>query len=340
MLTKQSRHLNASSSTLKHVVTLPLESQPRLRVVTAFGEHGDSPEPDGRRTVAVVAHAGLGISRLGGAPNRMSMRRAARLAPDAVEVDICASADGALVLHHDMHTRDGMPLTALKLRELRRQCKGLLTLDEGIAELSADTRLVLDLKATEAVEPLANWLLRRDDSSRMVVCSERVDALRALTLRAPSTQIWQTFPNIGRHAHERVARVVAGLLAHRGRDAVRIAGDVAQVLGRMHLQPADALARLAGVPWRRLLPRLMGAVRDDLGACGVAVHHASVTPDLCCAARELGLTVTAWTVNEPEIARRLAACGVDMITTDRVTAVRRVVHTRPRLVGASREAVG
>lgn len=322
------------------MVTLPLESQPRLRVVTAFGEHGDSPEPDGRRTVAVAAHAGLGISRQGGAPNRVSMRRAARLAPDAVEVDVCATADGALVLHHDLRTPDATPLTELTLRQLRRRCKGLLTLEEGVAELAAGTRLVLDLKATEAVEPLAEWLLGRHDGSRMVVCTERVDALRALTLRAPSAQIWQTFPVLGRHAHERVARVVAGLWAHRGRDAVRIAGDVAQVIGRMRMQPTDALSRLAGVPWRRLLPRLMAAVRDDLGGCGVAVHHASVTPELCSAARAHGLTVTAWTVNEPDIARRIAACGVDMITTDRVAAIRRVVHTRPRLVVASREAVG
>lgn len=321
------------------MVTLPLGGEPRLHVVTAFGEHGDSPEPCGRRTVAVVAHAGLGISRQGGAPNRVSMRRAARLAPEAVEVDVCATADGALVLHHDLRTPDGTPLTELKLRELRRMCKGVMTLDEGIAQLSTDTRLVLDLKAARAVEPLAEWLLGRDDSSRMVVCTERVDALRALTLRAPSAQIWQTFPNIGRHAHERVARVVAGLFAHRGRDAVRIAGDVAQVIGRMRMQPTDAFARLAGVPWRRLLPRLMAAVREDLGGCGVAVHHASVTPELCSAARAHGLTVTAWTVNEPDIARRLAACGVDMITTDRVSAIRRVVHTRPRLVSASYEAV-
>lgn len=321
-------------------MTVPAGTQPRLRVVTAPAEDGHSGRGRGRRPVAIVAHAGLGISRPGGAPNRVTLQRAARLGVEAVEVDICATSDGVLVLHHDARTQLGIPLGSLKLRELRRLQGGLLTLDEGLDHLDSATRLVLDLKSTEAVEPLARWLLRRPDSSRMFVCTERVDALRALTLRAPAAQIWQTFPNVGRHAHERVARVVAGLFAHRGRDALRIAGDVAGVIGRIRMQPNDTIARLAGVPWRRLLPRLMDAVRDDLGGCGVSVHHALVTHELCAAAHANGLTVAAWTVNEPEVATRVAECGVDMITTDRVQAIRRVVHTRPRLIGGAREAVG
>lgn len=321
------------------MVTVPAGTQPRLRVVTAPGEDGDS-RGERRRRPVIVAHAGLGISRAGGAPNRVTLQRAVRLGVDAVEIDICATSDGALVLHHDARTQLGVPFSTLKLRELRRAHGGPLTLDEGVAELDSTTRLVLDLKTADAVEPLARWLLRRSDTSRMFVCTERVDALRALTLRAPSTQIWQTFPNVGRHAHERVARVVAGLFAHRGRDALRIAGDVAGVIGRIRMQPNDTLARLAGVPWQRLLPRLMGAVRDDLGGCGVSVHHALVTPELCAAARANGLTVTAWTCNEPEVAKRVASCGVDMITTDRVQAIRRVVPTRPRLLTGSHEAAG
>lgn len=321
-------------------MTVPSGTQPRLRVVTAPAEDADGEGTRGRRPIAIVAHAGLGISRPGGAPNRVTLQRTARLGVEAVEVDICATSDGALVLQHDARTQLGIPLAALKLRELRRMKGGPLTLDEGVAELDSGTRLVLDLKSVEAVEPLARWLQRRPDSSRIFVCTERVDALRALQLRAPSAQIWQTFPNVGRHAHERVARVVAGLFAHRGRDALRIAGDVAGVVGRIRMQPNDTLARLAGVPWRRLLPRLMDAVRDDLGGCGVSVHHALVTAELCTAAHANGLTVTAWTVNEPEVAKRVSECGVDMITTDRVQAIRRVVHTRPRLIGGSREAVG
>ena len=320
-------------------MTVAAGAQPRFRVVTAPAEDGDSGGEHGRRTVAIVAHAGLGISRPGGAPNRVTLQRAVRLGVEAVEIDVCATSDGALVLHHDEHTQLGIPLSTLKLRELRRGNGGPLTLDEGVDILEPGTRLVLDIKSAEVVEPLARWLLRRPDSSRMFVCTERVDALRALTLRAPSTQIWQTFPNVGRHAHERVARVVAGLFAHRGRDALRIAGDVAGVIGRIRMQPNDTLARLAGVPWRRLLPRLMGAVRDDLGGCGVSVHHALVTPELCAAAHANGLTVTAWTCNEPEVAKRVAECGADMITTDRVQAIRRIVPTRPRLLAGTHEAV-
>lgn len=282
-----------------------------------------------RHLVALVAHAGLGISRPCGAPNRTTLGRAARAGVQAIELDICTTADGVLVLQHDLRTSRGIPVSTMTLRSLRRRGAWPLTLDEGVDHLDPGMRLVLDLKTGDSVEPLARWLLRRPDASRFVVCTERVDVLRRLALRVPPAQIWQTFPHVGRRAHERLARVIAGIIAQHGRRAVSLAGDLAGVVGRLRMQPNDRLARLAGVPWSRLLPRLMSAVRDDVGACGVSVHHALVTPELCAAARTEGLTVTAWTVNEPEVARRVAACGVDMITSDRVRAIRRAVPTRP-----------
>lgn len=313
------------------MVTVPAGAHPRLHIVTASGTHDDDARNE-RHLVALVAHAGLGISRPCGAPNRTTLRRTTRSAAEAVELDICTTADRALVLQHDLHTARGIPLSTLTFRDVRRRSTCPLTLDEGVDELDPGTRLVLDLKTVDAVEPLARWLLRRPDASRFVVCTERVDALRQLTLHVPSAEIWQTFPHVGRRAHERLARVIAGMFAQHARRAVSIAGDVAGIVGRIGMQPNDTLARLAGVPWSRLLPRLMSAVREDLGACGVSVHHALVTSELCAAARAEGLTVTAWTVNEPDVARRVAACGVDMITSDHVAAIRRVVPTRPQVL--------
>jgi glycerophosphoryl diester phosphodiesterase len=312
--------------------------QPQLHIVTP-AQRADAKVRSGGHLISVVAHAGLGISRPGGAPNRTTLQRASRAGVDAVELDLCTTADQALVLHHDLRTPRGMPLSALTLPEIRRRGGSPLTLDDGIEQLSSGQRIVLDLKTSDAVMPIARWLVQRPDASRFVVCTERVDALRALSLRAPSAQIWQTFPNIGRGTHERVAHMFASLFAERGRRAAGLAGDLAGVIGRMRLQPNVSLTRLAGVPWRRLLPRLMGAVRDDLGACGIAVHHALVTPELCEAAHTQGMTVTAWTVNEPDVARRVAATGVDMITTDRVNAIRRAVPTRPHVLTGGRNRV-
>ena len=281
--------------------------------------------------VRVVAHGGLGVHRRGGAPTRTTLRRALRLGVDTVEVDVCATADGAVVLHHDARTPLGTPMSDVALRQLRRFDPEVLTLDEAMEEL-ASIRVVLDLKTPQTVAPLTSWLHDNVGHHDVVVCTERVDALRAIVRDAPRTRIWQTFPNVGERKHERVTMVLAALLAHRGRDAVRVAGDIAGVIPQLSSGREGAWSRLAGVPWRRLLPDLLETVRYDLSACGIAVHHALVTPDLCIAAHALDLSVTAWTVNETCVARRVASCGVDMITTDDVGAVRRALPARPQLL--------
>lgn len=71
------------------------------------------------------------------------------------------------------------------------------------------------------------------------------------------------------------------------------------------------------------------AAFDQLEALDLAVahghralhpRHEAVTPDLVAAARDRGLTVTAWTVDDPERIRELAAAGVDAVITNDVRA--------------------
>ncbi|MDZ4278700.1 MAG: glycerophosphodiester phosphodiesterase, partial [Dehalococcoidia bacterium] len=54
----------------------------------------------------------------------------------------------------------------------------------------------------------------------------------------------------------------------------------------------------------------------SLGAQGVAVHHGAVTPELVRAAHLRELRWSTWTVNARTDVRRVAAAGVDAITTD------------------------
>lgn len=54
---------------------------------------------------------------------------------------------------------------------------------------------------------------------------------------------------------------------------------------------------------------------DDIG---VAVRHTLLTADAVTRLHSRATTVAAWTVNEVPRARKLAAIGVDVITTDRV----------------------
>lgn len=53
-----------------------------------------------------------------------------------------------------------------------------------------------------------------------------------------------------------------------------------------------------------------------LGCSQVGIYYALITPTLLEIAKVYGLTVTAWTVNEVDVAKRLIEMGVDCVITD------------------------
>jgi glycerophosphoryl diester phosphodiesterase len=69
------------------------------------------------------------------------------------------------------------------------------------------------------------------------------------------------------------------------------------------------------------------AERDSLAA-GISCRESLLTPQGVARARELGLAVVAWTVDDPERAAELASWGVDGITTHRVSELRSLFDAR------------
>ncbi|MDP9071866.1 MAG: glycerophosphodiester phosphodiesterase [Actinomycetota bacterium] len=57
------------------------------------------------------------------------------------------------------------------------------------------------------------------------------------------------------------------------------------------------------------------AAASDGGHTALHPHHHGVTPELVTAVHDVGLVVTAWTVDEPERIRWLADAGVDAVIT-------------------------
>lgn len=269
-----------------------------------------------------VAHAGLGIGRPGGAPDASTLRQAVHLRADRVELDVCATADRRLVLRHDECVGE-VPIATLGLAELRWREPRLLTLDEGMEHLG-DLPLLLDVKTGPTAPVLAAWLHGRRDLSRFAVCTESRAALLALRGGVPRVERWRSFPDIGLRRREHVVRVCGALLGHRrpghaafvARELVASARDVVA-------RRDEGIARAGGVPWRRLLPLHLGTLSREVAAAGICVHHWLLTPHLVEAAVALRLPVSTWTVNDATALRRIARCGaVDMVTTDRVAAMR------------------
>ena len=91
---------------------------------------------------------------------------------------------------------------------------------------------------------------------------------------------------------------LTGLLAHRGAERIGGVGAVA--------------------------PRLRAQGVNDLG-----IERTLLTPEAVRAARDAGLSIGVWTVNEPEELRAALAAGLDYVTTDQPDLALRLRGARP-----------
>lgn len=253
----------------------------------------------------------------------MTLRAALELRVDRVELDVCTTADGRLVLRHDECITDDLPIDQVRLGDLRWLEPGLLTLDEGLEHLGS-VPVLLDVKTDSTAPVLARWLRRRRDLSRFVVCTESLPALLRVRDDARRVERWRSFPDIGVRRREHVARVCGALLGHRGPGhAAYVARELVASARDIVARRDEGIARAGGVPWRRLLPLHLSRLCREVSAAGICVHHWLLTPHLVEAAGVLRLPLTAWTVNDARALQRIAECGtVDMVTTDRVAAMR------------------
>lgn len=148
-----------------------------------------------------------------------------------------------------------------------------------------------------------------------------------------------------RYRGERIPTLAETLAVTKGR--MRLVVEIKQegIASRVveAIRAADALADVTVISFgletcravRNLEPRipvgwLTGDIRDDTDSAADAliqaalsahaqflnVAHAAVTEALLCRARPAGLSVWAWTVNDPGRVRELARAGVAAITSD------------------------
>jgi glycerophosphoryl diester phosphodiesterase len=235
-----------------------------------------------------IGHGGLAGTRPGGAPTRATLDQAVGLGLDLLELDVCITADGVLALRHDGALPSGRPVTAVPLTELRATDPELLTLDDAVEHLAGRVAVLLDVKGTAAVAPLAGWLAERSPGPGFAVCTDGRAALLHFRDRVPEVARWRTLPEVGEGRDSRRRRIVAGLL-------------------------------------RRWLPPRVRPLAAEVGAVALSVDHWVLTASLCRAAHDADLSVAAWTVNRPEHARRAHRCGADLITTDRVVEMRAAI---------------
>jgi glycerophosphoryl diester phosphodiesterase len=270
-------------------------------------------------TVRWIAHAGLAAARPGGTPTRETLAAAVRLHVDWIELDVCVTADGRLVVRHDSRLPGGRRVEAITRAELRRQGVDLLTLDEATDVLGRRVPIMLDIKGRGVTRPLARWLARRRDPEAFVVCSGNAEDLLELRRRAGHVARWPSLPDLPGGSPQRLARILRLVCRPRGSAAMAAGVRTAAV---ERCWGWHELCDLAAMAWRHELPGRVPHLANEVGAAGLTVAYRAISPELCSAAERLRLPVAAWTVNRVETAREVRRCGVAVIVTDRVVPLR------------------
>jgi glycerophosphoryl diester phosphodiesterase len=252
--------------------------------------------PVGSEPLALVA-AHRGGAALWAENSLHGFRNAIALGVDALEFDLHMTADGEVIVLHDP-TLERTTTGRGAVRDLKRADLAALKLrapdgsvgEEQIATLSA----VLDLAAPAAVELMPEIKVDAN-RQRYDGIEEKVLALlrsRGLLERA-TVQAFQ--PETIRRLRQLEPRARTMFLMGRG--------DVE----RMRVRPAEAVRRAR-----------------ELGATDLGMNHRLIDADVVSAARDAGIRLSAWTVNEDADIHRMLALGVGVIMSDRPDLVKRL----------------
>ncbi|MBO0840830.1 MAG: glycerophosphodiester phosphodiesterase [Sciscionella sp.] len=242
------------------------------------------------------AHRGWHTGELSGLENSMSaFRRAIYEGYRYLEIDVHATLDGVVVVHHDPmldRTTDSYgPIAALPWSAVRRARIGgvepVPRLDELLAELPS-ALLNIDVKADSAVQPTIEVLNRTGAVDRVCVASFSDSRLRTVRMLGGPNLLTSMGP-----------RSVA---------ALRFGG------------------RFPVLPTRRMISGRMAQVPETHTVGGRRITV--VNQRMIHTAHEYGCEVHVWTVDDEPTMHRLLDLGVDGLITDRPDVLRAVLHAR------------
>jgi glycerophosphoryl diester phosphodiesterase len=254
--------------------------------------------------VTIVAHRGASYD----APENTiaAARLGWKQGADAVELDIHLTKDGQLAVMHDFNAKRtagrDVAIAEATFAELRQLDAGswkdskftgekIPNLDEFIATIPAGKRLFVEIKTGPEIIPALEAALKRTNAGpdRITLISFNYDSLRVAKERMPQyASYW--------------------LVSYRSPEAAAKAAKAAK--------PGDANAKApapASPPFEELVAKIRAAKIDGLDL----QHTWPVTPDQAKKLKADGLQLHVWTVDDPAIAKRWMALGVDSITTNR-----------------------
>jgi len=251
---------------------------------------------------------------------------ALRHGADGVEVDLCITADDAVVVHHDLRlnpdtTRDARgrwvtgraPIRALKRAELRRFDVGRLR-PGSVTALRFAGQTPVDGARIPLLEEFVDWMAQRGAGATL-----------NLECKSDPRQ-----PELAPPPGDYAARVADELARLRPVGPIFLQSfDWALVAAlKQAMQRRQLPCKTGFTTPRPLTPARLQAARDA-GVEVFSCDYRGLTQTLLHQARDMGLEVCAWTVNAEADIARMAEWGVDTVTTDYPERARKLPTVDP-----------
>lgn len=217
---------------------------------------------------------------------------------EMIEVDVRRTLDGSLVLCHDPAPRGStIAVRASTLAELRAAPEPLATLDEALAAARGRTRLNLDIKEPDIADDVIERVRAHAAEDACIISSLEPQAIARFGEIAPSIPRFLSYPK-----------------------------DYGNASRKAYMTPA---VNAAVALMRMTLPRRLRGMIRPLPGTSATIFHKLVTPGLVGVAHALGVSLYTWTVDDLEEMRRLAAMGVDGITSNRPDLLAQLARETP-----------
>jgi glycerophosphoryl diester phosphodiesterase len=263
-----------------------------------------------------------------------------------LELDIAITSDGVLVIHHDLAlnpniTRDeqgrwleqpSAPIATMTWADLQRHDVGRLKPESNYAKPYPD-QVAVDGTRIPRLKDLFDLVKRGGHDRVRFAIETKIDPRQPQATRPPEEYARLLLDEI--RAAGMLGRVQILSFDWRSLQVIqRLAPEVPTVylsaqqrwLDNIQADGPAVSPWTAGIAYREhgSVPRMIKAAGGRIWS----VHFADLDAAKLKEARELGLRVLTWTVNDPAVMERMLDLGVDGLITDRPDLAQRVLKAR------------